>query len=189
MRDSNEKEEEKTNYLVVWHGPWQLNLPSSPSLILLKTKAHYSNDFIRFHRFCLSVISTSLFLQSNNLTTSRFVSPCRPSQLLPLPSLLLSASPSPPLIRSYNSLFSFYIYHYNISTYCCDLILTYYIPYVIQVALKASNLKMVSMGWAKNGFPSLKTSRFRVSCAVCIHTCTYNHLSSFTLVFQFVYLV
>ncbi|PON51918.1 Acyl carrier protein [Parasponia andersonii] len=34
-----------------------------------------------------------------------------------------------------------------------------------QVALKASNLKMVSMGWAKNGFPSLRTSRFRVSCA------------------------
>ncbi|PON91808.1 Acyl carrier protein [Trema orientale] len=34
-----------------------------------------------------------------------------------------------------------------------------------QVALKASNLKMVSMGWAKKGFPSLRTSRFRVSCA------------------------
>ncbi|GMN49351.1 hypothetical protein TIFTF001_018521 [Ficus carica] len=30
---------------------------------------------------------------------------------------------------------------------------------------KACNLKMVSLGWAKNGFPSLRTSRFRVSCA------------------------
>ncbi|KAF3430923.1 hypothetical protein FNV43_RR25653 [Rhamnella rubrinervis] len=29
----------------------------------------------------------------------------------------------------------------------------------------ASNLKMVTAGWAKNGFPSLRTSRFRVSCA------------------------
>ncbi|XP_062110713.1 acyl carrier protein 1, chloroplastic-like [Humulus lupulus] len=38
-------------------------------------------------------------------------------------------------------------------------------PTTTQGGLKASNLKMVSMGWPKTAFPSLKTSRFRVSCA------------------------
>ncbi|EXB81218.1 Acyl carrier protein 1 [Morus notabilis] len=38
-------------------------------------------------------------------------------------------------------------------------------PTISQVNGKACNLTIVSMSWAKNGFPSLRTSRFRVSCA------------------------
>ncbi|KAK3421303.1 acyl carrier protein 4, chloroplastic isoform X1 [Eucalyptus grandis] len=30
---------------------------------------------------------------------------------------------------------------------------------------ETSSLKVVSLGWRKNGFPSLRSSRFRVSCA------------------------
>ncbi|XP_031260975.1 acyl carrier protein 1, chloroplastic [Pistacia vera] len=30
---------------------------------------------------------------------------------------------------------------------------------------RTSNLKMVTVGWRKSSFPSLKTNRFRVSCA------------------------
>ncbi|XP_044491629.1 acyl carrier protein 1, chloroplastic-like [Mangifera indica] len=30
---------------------------------------------------------------------------------------------------------------------------------------RTSNLKMVTVGWRKNSFPSLKTNSFRVSCA------------------------
>ncbi|KAL6350344.1 hypothetical protein AAG906_004294 [Vitis piasezkii] len=34
-----------------------------------------------------------------------------------------------------------------------------------QITGKASSLKMVTVGWTKSGFPSLRTSRFRVSCS------------------------
>ncbi|KAJ4711489.1 Acyl carrier protein [Melia azedarach] len=33
------------------------------------------------------------------------------------------------------------------------------------ISESTSNLKMVTMGWRKNSFPSLKTNRFRVCCS------------------------
>lgn len=37
---------------------------------------------------------------------------------------------------------------------------------IVLQAVQVSSLKLVSASWLKSGFPSLRATRFRVSCAV-----------------------